>query len=156
ADSSRRSRPQMSVRPLAQLHSHSTTTDRISLRPIAFACERPVEREPSPASGSASRRRKRLLLVVLLALAGVVAYNHGEVTALRDRFIPKRWGVVKEGTIYRCGQLSRHLVKRMLEEHRIQRVVDLTFDNPSDVNHEAELAAIVELGIERRLCPLKA
>ncbi len=42
----------------------------------------------------------------------------------------------------------------MLLTHHIQRVVDLTFDNPYDKNHVAELAAIEELGIERKLCPL--
>jgi protein tyrosine/serine phosphatase len=87
-------------------------------------------------------------------VAGILAFNHREITALRDRFIPKRWGVVEEGKIYRSGQLSRHLVREMLRKHHIQRVVDLTFDNPEDANHEAELAAILELGIERRLCPL--
>jgi len=56
--------------------------------------------------------------------------------------------------IYRSGQLSRHLVKRMLQSHQIRTVVDLTFDDPDDRNHSAELAAISELGIERRLCPL--
>jgi protein tyrosine/serine phosphatase len=95
----------------------------------------------------------RLAAAVVIAV-GILAWNHREVTALRDRFIPKRWGVVEEGTIYRSGQLSRHLVREMLQQHHIQRVVDLTFDNPDDANHEAELAAIAELGIERRLCPL--
>jgi protein tyrosine phosphatase len=45
-------------------------------------------------------------------------------------------------------------VKQTLEKYHIQRVVDLTFDNPDDANHVAELAAISELGIEHRLCPL--
>src|SRR4029077_14559718 len=39
-------------------------------------------------------------------------------------------------------------------QHHIRTVVDLTFDNPEDVNHTAEIAAIAELGIERKLCPL--
>jgi len=94
-----------------------------------------------------------MVLVAVLA-AGFVAANHRQVTALRDRFVPKRWGVVEEGKIYRSGQLSRHLVKQMLESNGIQVVVDLTWDDPHEPNHVAEVAAIAELGIERRLCPL--
>ncbi len=101
-----------------------------------------------------SRRGTMLAAAIILVAAGVLAVNHREITALRDRFVPKRWGVVEEGKIYRSGQLSRHLVREMLQTHRIECVVDLTFDNPQDANHEAELAAIAALGIERRLCPL--
>lgn len=89
-----------------------------------------------------------------LIAALTAAFNHEQITTFRDRFVPKRWGVVVEGRIYRSGQLSQRLVKRMLLTHHIQRVVDLTFDNPYDKNHVAELAAIEELGIERKLCPL--
>ena len=94
-----------------------------------------------------------MVLVAVLA-AGFVAANHRQVTALRDRFVRKRWGVVEERKIYRSGQLSRHLVKQMLESNGIQVVVDLTWDDPHEPNHVAEVAAIAELGIERRLCPL--
>ncbi|MBI3864055.1 MAG: tyrosine-protein phosphatase [Planctomycetia bacterium] len=90
----------------------------------------------------------------MASISAFVAINHRQVTALRDRFIPKRWGVVVEGWFYRSGQLSQHLVKETLQKHHIARVVDLTFDNPQDANHVAELAAIAELGIERKLCPL--
>lgn len=95
--------------------------------------------------------------MLLIVAAATIAINHEQVTALRDRFIPKRWGVVEEGRIYRSGQLSRHLVREMLQTHHIQRVVDLTFDeNTNDLNHEAELAAIADLRIERFLCPLQS
>src|SRR5260370_10212679 len=50
---------------------------------------------------------------------------------------------------------SRHLVRQTLEAHHIQTVVDLTWDDPNERNHVAELAAIAELGIERKLCPLQ-
>lgn len=89
-------------------------------------------------------------------MIGVVAtaIEPGWVRDLRDQFLPKRWGVVEPGRIYRSGQISAHLIKQTLAEHRIGRVVDLTFDNPKDRYHEAELAAIAELGIERELFPL--
>jgi protein tyrosine/serine phosphatase len=125
----------------------------------------PIELTVAPKqspSGNANRRapwsprRRRLALLALICLIAVVAINHRQVTALRDRFIPKRWGVVEEGRIFRSGQLSRYLVKEMLERNHVQVVVDLTFDDPAELNHEAELRAIHELGIERQLFPLKA
>ena len=108
----------------------------------------------SSLSAGRPNRRRTIWQIAAVSLAVVVAVNHEQVTALRDRFIPKRWGVVEEGKIYRSGQLSRYLVKQTLAQHHIQRVVDLTFDNPDDANHSAELAAISDLGIERKLCPL--
>lgn len=86
-------------------------------------------------------------------MIGLVA-NPGLVRDVRDQFIPKRWGVVEPGKIYRSGQISGRLIKEMLQEYQIARVVDLTLDNPNDRYHEAELAAISELGIERTLFPL--
>ena len=103
---------------------------------------------------SSTTRRQKLVIAAVVAFVAFVAVNHEQITAIRDRFVPKRWGVVVDGKIYRSGQLSRHLVKQVLEKHHIQKVVDLTFDNPDDANHSAEIAAIAELGIERRLCPL--
>jgi protein tyrosine/serine phosphatase len=92
--------------------------------------------------------------VAVVAAATVLAVNHEQITALRDRFIPKRWGVVEEGSVFRSGQLSRYLVKQMFETHHIQSVVDLTYDSQEDLNHAAELTTIEKLGIERTLCPL--
>lgn len=100
------------------------------------------------------RRWKPVALTIAVTLAIVVAINHELVTAFRNDIIPKRWGVVEPGRIYRSGQISRRLIKKMLQSHHIARVVDLTFDDPGDQHHNAELAAIAELGIERRLCPL--
>ena len=105
-------------------------------------------------TASSDALRKKLILAAMIAFVAIVAINHEQVTVLRDRFIPKRWGVVEEGQIYRSGQLSRHLVKEVLQTNHIQTVVDLTFDNPEDANHQAEIAAIAELGIERKLCSL--
>jgi protein tyrosine/serine phosphatase len=106
-------------------------------------------------SAKSGRRRTRWVIAAIAILIGVIAANHRQVTALRDRFIPKRWGVVEEGKIYRSGQLSRQLVRETLEAHGIQTVVDLTWDDPSEPNHVAELAAIAERRIERKLCPLQ-
>ncbi|MFN0051323.1 MAG: tyrosine-protein phosphatase [Planctomycetales bacterium] len=101
-------------------------------------------------------RRRYLVRGGVLALVILLGANHGWVRDIRDQFLPKRWGIVEPGKIYRSGQISARLIKPMLAEHNIQRVVDLTFDNPEDNYHEAELAACAELGIDRQLFPLIA
>jgi protein tyrosine/serine phosphatase len=137
------------------LHTPPTNRARDSTNVVGVLA--PQSDIEAPAGDLRPVRRRRILVALIVALAaGLVAVNHRQVTVLRDRFIPKRWGVVEEGKIYRSGQLSRHLVKQMLHDHGIRVVVDLTWDDPSDLNHVAELAAITDLGIERRLCPLLA
>jgi protein tyrosine/serine phosphatase len=131
--------------------------DRSSARAGEFAgASRVVLPTESKSVKSGRQRRTRWTVAAVVVVVGVIAANHRQVTALRDRFVPKRWGVVEEGKIYRSGQLSRHLVRQMLETHRIQTVVDLTWDDPNEQNHIAELSAISELGIERKLCPLQS
>ena len=67
---------------------------------------------------------------------------------LRDRLIPKRWGVVERGKIYRSGQLSSALVKRVLEQHKIQIIIDLNGSDPNWTDQVAEKNAAELLGIE--------
>jgi protein tyrosine/serine phosphatase len=141
----------------SRLKSPFTTADRASCArnragpPAGGAADELVPGPSRPAS------RRRTLIALIAAVAAILlAVNHQQVRALRDRFIPKRWGVVEEGSIYRSGQLSRHLVKEMLQSHNIRTVVDLTYDDPNDPHHAAELAAIADLGIERRSYPLWA
>ncbi len=144
-------------RPGSSLTPPSTTTDRVSCEQDRTGLPAEGSSDESPPRPSPKASCRRTLIILIAALAAILlAINHEQVRALRDRFIPKRWGVVEEGKIYRSGQLSRHLVREMLQTHKIATVVDLTLDDPTDPHHEAELAAIAELGIERRLCPLVA
>jgi len=50
----------------------------------------------------------------------VIAWESG----LKYRFTAKRWGVVVPGKIYRSGQISARLIRPMLEDNRIARVVE--------------------------------
>jgi hypothetical protein len=98
------------------------------------------------------RKRKWLLLAALAALiaAGAVCWT----TVLKDRFIPKRFGVVEPGSIYRCGQLSSSLVKDVLAEHNIRVIIDLTNDDLGNADQQAEKKAAAELNIKIRRFPL--
>jgi protein tyrosine/serine phosphatase len=73
---------------------------------------------------------------------------------VEDRVVAKRWGVVEPGAIYRSGQLSRHLIKPMLQQHGIRVVIDLTEEDQSDEDQRAERWTIAELGIEAHRFPL--
>ena len=69
--------------------------------------------------------------------------------ALEDRIIPKRFGVVEPGQIYRCGRLHRALVEETLKKYDIARIVDLTGGYPKDQDQKAEVRAAEALGIKR-------
>ena len=106
----------------------------------------------------APRPRKsigRLLVTigVIVAVIGGGIWVWEEV--LEDRLIPKRFGVVVPGSVYRSGQLSPSLVRRTLAKHEIDLVVHLGVHDPGNKAHVAEQAAVETLGIERRLFPLR-
>jgi protein tyrosine/serine phosphatase len=100
-----------------------------------------------------SRRRGLALGAAALAVvaAGVVAWAE-----LRYEFLPKRWVEVEPSQLYRSGQLSRRLVRDVLERNGIRVVVDLNADRPgSNPDAQAEDRAVEELGIEYHLFPLR-
>lgn len=103
---------------------------------------------------STGPNRRAVLIVGLVAAALTLALNPGWVRDIRDQFIPKRWGVVEPGKIYRSGQISARLIRPMLEDNRIARVVDLTTDDIPEAYHDAEIETITDMGIERKLFPL--
>jgi hypothetical protein len=90
------------------------------------------------------------IILLALVLTGVLFW-HG---ALKDRLIPKRWGVVEDGLIYRSGWLPPALLKTMLLRQHILRIVDLTLADPSDAAQQAEKQIAVELGVEYLNYPL--
>jgi protein tyrosine/serine phosphatase len=74
---------------------------------------------------------------------------------LRYSFFPKRFGVVERGRIYRSGQLSANLVKKILVKYKIRVVVDLSYKNSDDADQQAEEKVIAELGIEQIRIPMR-
>jgi len=62
----------------------------------------------------------------LLAVAGVVAAAALLwVYAARPNLVPKNFGVVDEGRIYRSGQLTPSAMRRVVEKYHIKTVIDL-------------------------------
>ena len=88
-------------------------------------------------------------LVIVVGLAiwawfGVIKYH----------VIPKRFGVVEQGRIYRRGQISATLVKKILTKYNLRVIVDLTAHDPNDSDQRAEKKAAVELNIKILRFPL--
>ena len=113
---------------------------------------------PDDPQDHASRPRKstgRLLLTIgiIVAVIGGAVWVWEDV--LEDRLIAKRFGVVVPGSIYRSGQLSPAMVQKTLEKHHIDLDVHLGVHNPLNEAHVAEQGAVQQLGIERRLFPLR-
>jgi protein tyrosine phosphatase (PTP) superfamily phosphohydrolase (DUF442 family) len=67
---------------------------------------------------------------------------------IKYRFVPKRFGVVVPGHIYRSGQISASLIKKTLTKYNIRIIVDLTSADPNNPDKQAEKQAASELNIK--------
>jgi protein tyrosine phosphatase (PTP) superfamily phosphohydrolase (DUF442 family) len=97
-----------------------------------------------------SRTALRIVLIAILFFSGAIwAWE----AAIKNYFVPKRFGVVEAGRVYRSGQISAPLIKKILVEYKIGEIVSLCGDeNEPDDNAEKHAAA--ELGIDRLVIPL--
>jgi hypothetical protein len=89
-----------------------------------------VQEQHSPRKGGRPILRKHIYAILL----GMVALFGGGAWLwqglVKDWVIPKRFGVVCDGEVYRSGRLSALLVKKTLAKHHIAVIVDLTGDSP--------------------------
>jgi len=100
-----------------------------------------------PQSQSHTGYKRRWLLAAGLALL-VAGSIWGWTSVIRNRVIPKQFGVVEQGHIYRSGQLSAALIKKVLAEHNIRVIVDLTTNDHNNPDKLAEEKAVAELNIK--------
>lgn len=85
------------------------------------------------------------IIVAVVLIGGSIWLWHD---VIRDRVIPKRWGCVEQGEIYRSGQLSSALIEKTLKKNGIKVIISLTGEKPTDPDHIAEKQAAEKLGIE--------
>jgi protein-tyrosine phosphatase len=115
-----------------------------------------VDSPKANITSRSARKSKRALILTILLIVAIIGSGFGLWKGvLEDRLIPKRWGVVEEGKIYRSGQLSAALVKKTLAKYNIAVIVNLTVENFDDKDQEAEKQAAEELGIDVFRFPLK-
>jgi protein tyrosine phosphatase (PTP) superfamily phosphohydrolase (DUF442 family) len=115
--------------------------------------------ETDPANPSASpprpgRKNGKLgwIVIVGLMLFGVYAVNHAG--SWKDRFVPRKFRVIDPGSLYASGQINKGLIRQVLVDNKIQRIIALDADDPTDPDVAAEIAAARELNIERFVDPL--
>jgi protein-tyrosine phosphatase len=108
--------------------------------------------------GSSSGRRRRIALVavaLVVAVVGVRMAWDSEYCSVRDLLIPRSFEAVIPGALYRSGQISPHLIGRVLAEHHIAVVVDLSNPVSNSDEQTAEQAAAARLGVEYHRFPLR-
>jgi len=115
------------------------------------------ERHVAGWSDSQSQGRKRVRAAALIAVAVAIGLASSAVWSLvlRDRFVPKRFGVVVEGKVYRSGQISRFLIADVVERNNIGTIIDLNGLDPDDADQRAELAVSEAKGVRHLRFPLK-
>jgi protein tyrosine/serine phosphatase len=89
-----------------------------------------------------------VLSMLLLLIGGAWLWWH------ENHFVPRRFGVVEQGHIYRSGQISSSLIKEILVKYKIGVVVSLSADSENNADKIAEKQTAAELGIEREVFPL--
>ncbi len=88
-----------------------------------------------------------VLLVAMLAW--------GWFERLEDQVVPKNFGVVEEGSLYRSGGMSPHQLREKIEEHGIRTVVDFGGYRWGSVEQRAVFNVLDDLGVEHHRLPLK-
>jgi hypothetical protein len=106
----------------------------------------------------AARQRKRRWL---LGLAAGLVFVGGIVSAIiawsivRDAYVPKRFGPVIPGELYRSGQISRYLIEDVLTQHHIGTVIDLNGWEPTNADQQVEVAVTQYHGGKHVRFPLR-
>lgn len=100
------------------------------------------------------RRPGRRLIIGIMILVMAVGLGVIWHAGLKDQLIPKRWGVVEDGVIFRSGQLPPGVLETMLDRHRIRQIVDLTFPDPTNTVQRMEQNIAGERGIRYWNYPL--
>ena len=74
---------------------------------------------------------------------------------LRDDFVPKKFGTVVAGEVYRSGQISHRLIGGVIDRYHIGTIIDLNGLDPADRDQQAEMAMARSKGVEHFCFPLR-
>ncbi|MCX5635004.1 MAG: tyrosine-protein phosphatase [Planctomycetota bacterium] len=91
------------------------------------------------------------LIMAVLIFGAIMMWEY----VIRDRIIPRQFGVVEDGRIYRSGQISASMVRKTLIKYNIKAIIELAGDSATSVNQLAEKKVVAELGIERDVFSLR-
>lgn len=99
-----------------------------------------------------SKKQSKSIFKVCLICAAVLLFVGGILVwqgIIRRPGIPRNFGVVQKGQLYRSGLLPSRLVKDILLKYNIKVIIDLAAGSPEGSDRKAEKRAVAELGIER-------
>ena len=92
-----------------------------------------------------SKRGNVVALVVSVVLAG----TGGIVAAQWRDILPKRFGVVAEGKVYRSGELTPKAMRTIVEKYKIKTIIDLGADEPGSADDLRAQRTADALGVTR-------
>lgn len=96
---------------------------------------------------------KNISLPFWVVLALLLAFGGWEIC--KYQVVPRRFGIVDRGQVFRSGRIAPHLVRRTLETHGIKVIVDLTEPEQNNAEWRAERSAAETLGISISNFPLR-
>ncbi len=94
---------------------------------------------------SLARFLRNALAVALIVTGGVLAYREW----VRPNLIPKNFGVVTEGVLYRSGKLTPAATEKVVREHGIRTIVDLGAFEPGTREERLAQRTADALGVDR-------
>lgn len=105
----------------------------------------------------AAMMRRSRVAAATLGLSFVVfsmwAWNSSPIN-LRDRLFPKHLAEVYPGALYRSGRIDSNLLRGVLEERKIDVIVDLTGDQ-GRIEQQEEIETAREMGVEHHIFSLR-
>ncbi|MFT3789016.1 MAG: hypothetical protein QM770_23055 [Tepidisphaeraceae bacterium] len=105
--------------------------------------------QPPPAKRS--RRFQMIAVALTFVVAVLVVVFWKDIERLPRMFIPRNFGVVEPGRIYRAGLLDRALAVDTMKQHGIKSVICLTYD-PGKPDFDALPEEAKEAGADLLIC----
>lgn len=88
---------------------------------------------------------RAMVVMIILGAGGAILWHK----VIRDYVVPRNFGVVEDGAIYRSGRLTTNTLRKLHDEYDIHTVVDLgAFEPGSDAEHD-EQSLSEQLGMTR-------
>ena len=106
--------------------------------------------ESPPAAVQIRPMHRRPSLTVVIAIAAAVAAGGWTLRyGVRDNLIPRNFGVVESGQIYRSGRLSIAQLEAKIKEHNIKTIVDLGAFGTDSTMERLQQKTADALGVRR-------
>ena len=94
------------------------------------------------------------VLVIGAIACGLGAWVVFGKNGIRDQFVPRNFGVVEEGHVYRAAALTPASLKKVHDEHKIKTIIDLGGFDTDPLAEKIAQSSAESLGITRYVFPL--